>query len=253
MANMDTVLIVSPGYIDAVKSCLSRYTNFCIAGYSSVKRAIDSLYHIPGSDILGVAYLNDEILDEDVNDIRLLVNKVNILYQDIVSETKPELKRPFIFLMSSKSGGDKASADYVRSILDDVGTNNLDIGYYNYDIVTDIVIKMHMFGTILLKRRPFESFRPEIKETFNNSKCLSINLPFDEKFVDIYSPLTIIEIDEYMQKYQKEHTLLLIRSYMYNRLDTLMEEIMKNLNAMSYVDRIPYDCILRNLDLIERC
>lgn len=254
---MDTILVISPGYLDAVKSCLSRYTNFCIAGYSDVSRAIEALHHISGADILGVAYLNDNIREEDSQGLRLLMNKVNIIFQDVLDKDRKNITVPFLYLLSTKTGGSTASSEYIRSLTKEVGINNLKIGYYNFDIATDTLIKVHMFGTILLKRRPFEVTHPEIPETFNNTNHLQVELPFEQKYIDIYEPLSFIEVDDFMVKYSKDRVLCLIRSYLYSRRDNpqasdqIMGDISKALNNMEFRERIPYDSVLRNIDLLK--
>jgi hypothetical protein len=173
------------------------------------------------------------------------------MFQDIVDTEKQETKIPFLFLMSTKTGGQNASSSYLRSILEDAGTHNLQIGYYNYDIMTDVVIKTQMFGTILLRRRPFEVEKPQIHETFNNTNRLSIKLPFEKKFIDIYEPLTYLEADEFFQMYPNERVLCSIRTYMYQRADRIMDEIQAALSNMSYAERIPYDTVIRNLDFVK--
>ena len=249
---MDTIIVLSPQYMDAILACLAKYSRFCIAGYSEPIKGIDALNSIPGSRIIGFSYLNDYIRENDVDVLRQLLYKANILFKGIVDKNIPESKIPFIFLLSTKLGGKKSSLSYVKTLIQDLNLDTISVGYYDYTMVTDVLIKVHLFGTILLKKRPFEVNTAEKYISSNKTSHLSINLPFDSKFIKIYDPLTFIEVDSFLKEYAEDTLLCMIRTYLYTKSDDLMREIISLIDNMSFEERVPYEMCLRNLNLIRR-
>lgn len=249
---MDTVIVLSPQYMDAVLACLGKYSRFCIAGYSEPKKGIEALSSIPGSKIIGFSYLNDFVRSEDIDILRRLLCQADMLFKGIVNNNISESKIPFIFLLSTKLGGKRASITYVKEIIQDLNLNFINVGYYDYAMVTDILIKVHMFGTILLKKRPFEITSVEDGISENKTSHLSIELPFHSKFIKIYDPLTFIEIDSFLKEYAEDKILCMIRTYLYTTSDKLMQEIISLIDKLPFEERVPYEMCLRNLDLIRR-
>ncbi|GHU53032.1 hypothetical protein AGMMS49975_10130 [Clostridia bacterium] len=250
MAERDIIMVCSPGYLDAVMSCITRYSGFWVSGYSEVSEGIADLKRIPGNNLLGVSYLNDSILAKDVNPLRELLNKLNIMYTDRV--TKDEEKLPFIFLLSAKLGGQRGTGAFVDSVLSGLNLDNIKIGYSNYSLVTDTLIKADMFGSILLRRRTFEKIETERESTENNQEHLHIELPFERKFLDLFAQLTFVEVDEFLKKYEDDELWCAIRRYMYDLTEENMNEIKRLRRGLSFDVAVPYDVCLRNLDLVER-
>ncbi len=249
---MDTVIVLSPQYMDAVLACLGKYSRFCIAGYSEPIKGIEALNSIPGSKIIGFSYLNDYIRSDDIDILRQLLYKANIMFKGVVDKNVPESKIPFIFLLSTKLGGKRSSLSYVKAMIQDLNLDTISVGYYDYSMVTDLLIKVHMFGTILLKKRPFEVKTEEKYISENKTSHLSIDLPFDSKFIKIYDPLTFVEVDTFLKDYSDDKLLCMIRTYLYTKSDDLMKEINFLIDNMSFEERVPYEMCLRNLDLVRR-
>lgn len=250
---MDTVIVLSPQYMDAILACLGKYSRFCIAGYSNPMKGIEALNSIPGSKIIGLSYLNDSIREEDVDVLRQLLYKADIIFRGVIDKNISKSKIPFIFLLSTKLGGKKSSLSYVKALIQDLNLNAISVGYYDYTMVTDLLIKVNLFGTILLKKRPFEvsAFKEDISE--NRTSHLSIDLPFESKFIKIYDPLTFIEVDPFFKDYADDIILCMIRTYLYKPSDELLKEIQFLIDGMPVEEKISYEMCLRNLELVRRC
>lgn len=244
---IDNIVVISPGYLDAVVSCISKYSTFSISGYSDVSIACKAIRHLPGYNYLGFAYLHDCIYKEDVESLRELLYKCNILYQGIVDQDDPTSRIPFIFLISKKLGGHLGTLDFLQHVLEDLELYNLRIGYLNYEYVTDLVIKTQMFGTILLQQRTFEVQPLESKDTKNCDNMLRIDLPFEESVLDLFSPLSFKEIDDYYTKYANEPVLLAIRNYLYEPSEELLTEISYLINKEEYLKQVLYRSCLENV------
>lgn len=250
MGEPDTIVVISPGYMNAVIACLSRYKQVLIAGYSDIEKGIRTLYRIPGSRIIGFCYLNDYIRAKDVNGLRQLLHKANILFEGVYDDAGS--KPPFLFLLSTNLGGKLGGLDYVKELTSNCSCSNLSIGYYNYQVVTDVLIKVQLFGTILLRSHPFEIQYQEKVLTRNNTKQLSLELPFDTKWIDVFSPLSFVEVDDFFQKYKEDKVICFIRTYFYTLSDSLLEAIYAEIKKFSGEDRIMYEACLRNFDLVRR-
>ena len=252
MARGDTIFVISPGYMDAISSCITRYRDFELQAYSSSVRALDGLERTPSYSYLGFSYLNNGILDQDYNNLRMIVNKVNIMYQGIVDPEDPASRIPFVFVLSPKEGGRNGTAEYVKAMLRDIDLTNVQLLYCEFNIMTDTIIKTQMFGTILLRNRDFEikSIVPNISK--NNEDSMVIDLPFGSKFLELFSELSLIEMDPYIQQYTREDPVLAnIRRYMYTKDPAMMTMVKRAISQMSVQQRIFYDCCLRNLQYME--
>jgi hypothetical protein len=252
MARDDTIFVISPGYLEAVSSCLTKYKDFVIQGYDSSEKALLDLERTPSYSYLGFCYVNDKIEDEDFENLRLLVNKINIMYQDLVDPENDRSRAAFLFILSSKEGKTKGTSDYVRNCLRGLDLSNVLIMFYDFKIMTDTIIKTQMFGTILLRRREFEIVQKAKEISENRTDSMIIELPFGKKFIDLFSELTFIEVDSFLTEYVGVDSVLCdMRRFMYLKDLGLLERIKREVGDLPLASRVFYECCLRNLDLVK--
>lgn len=236
----DNIMVVSPGYLDSVYSCISKYTDFSISGYSDIAVAINSLKYIPGHKYLGFAYLHDSIRGDDVDNLKYLLELINSMYQGIVNPEDDKTKVPFIFLLSKKLGGHNGSPEFLGNLLDEMVLDNLTIGFFNYEYVSDRVIKTQMFGSILLHRRPFEVKVKQDQISVNCDNNLKVDLPFTDEMLDLFSPLSFKEVDTFFKKHAHDKILCLMRSFCYDEDPKQLEELTRLLSNVDILSLIKY-------------
>lgn len=227
---LDNILIISPGYVDAILECMGTYSTFSISGYSDVRNACNGLGYIPGNRYLGFSYVNDKIRAQDVAPLLTFLHKLDVMYEGL------GVKVPFIFILSKHQGGQAGSYEHVRSILGSNEFRNISFGYYNFHYLSDKVIKRELFGTLLLNKRSVELVEAEILTAKNSPHSMNISLPFSADILGLFEPLTFIEVDNYLETHRGLSILCMLRRYQYNPDLALKAEIEDVISRMVDID-----------------
>ena len=247
----DTIFVISPGYFDAIKSCITKFQNFELQMYDTAEEALYGLDRTPSYSYLGFCYINSGIEEDDFDYLRTILNKINIMYLDLVDPEIAESRIPFLFIISSKEGKHLGSFSRLRQLLSDLDLFNISLLYYDYSIMTDTIIKGQMIGTILLNNRKFEVSEQQRTITSNRMDSVILKFPFEDKFIELFDSLSYIEVDEFIKKYSRIDPLLVdIRKFMYLKSEDLLDSINSRIQQIPLDLRVFYETCMRNLNLI---
>lgn len=246
----DNIMVISPGYVDAVLGCMSNYNTFTITGFSNSKFACESLDKIPGNKYLGFSYIGDNLVD--IVGLKQLLCKIDLMYDGLVGDNYED-KIPFIFLLSKKLGGKTGTYDYLKSTLTAETYNNIRFGYANFEYLSDKIIKRELFGTLLLNKRDLEAKPAELESVLNTDSSMCFKLPFSGEMLVLFEPLTFVERDEVLASFRNKPLLYALRMYQYTQDRTIYENIQHLIALEDPVNQIIYNtCLMHTVDTAVR-
>ena len=170
---LDTFMyVVSPDYLLPLVEESKDYS-FKVKGFSDCTRAYNNLITTNQSSILGYVLLYEEIPD-DCTDIVEFINFLNVI---------GDKKTTVLFSVKNSDGFDQ--------LLEYLEVDNIDFIYYvDFEVLTDLVIRRNLFGSILIKKfRPYKDIIKPLNmvTTYNDNKNLTPVLPSD--ILMILSPI----------------------------------------------------------------
>ena len=226
---MKTIFIISPWYLSQIFD-ESEDFSFTIQGYGSLRDANVGITRINSADLLGVAFVHDELPASDTKEykrLRTFLQKLNMM-----SDSKK-----MVFLLRGSSHG---LHQLIR------GLDNIRVFVSaEHAVLTDTLIRQNVFGSILLDNTPVY----DIKKQTDNEEDLGDPQSFRLKFEDFigHSYLDVVEnISKYdnsadtivndtiYQKYRdNNHLLALLRKKVilnsFNEKDTVLDTLLDKL------------------------
>lgn len=195
------IYLVTPDYMLAIIEESKGYS-FSIKAYSDAHTAYTKLAFTNQSSILGYLLVYEE-LPEILDD---LVNFINFL--NLVGS-----KDTVVLLAVNDPSG------LEDTLIPAIHTGNITFMYFTeYDVMTDLVIRKNLFGSLIIKKfQPYvESVElPKFVTTFNTNKNLVPVLP--EDILLIFEPIKILDTVEFTIKHD-----MVMKSYSNNALLSYM-------------------------------
>jgi hypothetical protein len=166
----------SPGYLKALKSCARGYS-FKIHGYSKIDDCIKGLPKVNALSYLGFCYLGGGV-PEDVNKF--------IKWVGMCSTLSSYKKKRLVVAVRDSSG--------MEELLRKCNTSNLEVYLLTFEILTDIIIRSEIFGTVLEGvYTPYEEEKdPLIVEVPAPLPLLKLEFPFPLEVLRCLSPVNAL-------------------------------------------------------------
>lgn len=167
----------SPKYLGALYEESKKY-NFNLQGYRIISKALDGLLKTNSMDIAGFCVVLTSLQDEDLDGLRTFIKRCD-LYSDPVNN----VKKRFVVALFDSSG--------IEQFLKSCGTKNLEFYLSEVKILTDVIVKREIFGTLLdgvftpYKGSKIQSSVIMPKEL----PLLKLNLPFPRDLLMAISPV----------------------------------------------------------------
>lgn len=217
--------VVSPDYLMPVIR-QSRDYSFKIKGFSDCKRAYNNLATTNQANILGYILLYEEVPDNSTD----LVEFINFL--NLIGD------KDTLVLLSFKD------TDGFEQLLSYLEVDNITFMYYNdFEVLTDLVIKRNLFGSILIRRfRPYKDIDEPLNlvTTYNQNSNVVPVLPKD--ILMILSP--IVKYDN------SQHTIdndVVIQSYK----DSIICYLRINRIKRQFGEEVDYEGMINRVNSVE--
>ena len=228
------IYLVTPDYMLAIIEESKDYS-FSIKAYSDEEMAYKNLAFTNQTSILGYLLVYEE-LPEDLTDLIIFINFLNLIGS----------KDTVVLLAVNDPSG---LEDY---LLPNLKTNNINFMYFTeYEIMTDLVIRHNLFGSIIINK--FDPYIenvniPNFVTSFNSNKNLVPVLPND--ILLIFNPiykLDTIEVTIKHDEVMKNHSDNSLVSYIrLNRIYAMFGKevdyggMLFRVNSASNIDKVLY-------------
>lgn len=232
--------VVSPDYLMPIIQQSKDYS-FRVKGFSDCSRAYNNLSCTNQVSILGYILVYDEI-PEDSTDIVEFINFLNLIGS-----------KDTIVLFSTR---DPDGFEQLRGYLE---VDNINFICYNdFEVLTDLVIRRNLFGSILIRKlRPYmdEDVPLNIVASYNCNSNIVPVLPRD--ILMILSP--IVKYDNSKHTCDNDAVLMatddpLIKYFRINRIKKLFDEsvdisgMINRINSVDGVDVVLYTTIANMIE-----
>lgn len=231
--------VVSPEYLMPIVEQSKDYS-FKVKGFSDCTRAYNNLAGTNQANILGYILVYEEVPDNST-DLVEFINFVNLI------GTKDT-----IVLVAFRD------IDGFEQLMDFLELDNITFMYYNdFEVLTDLVIRRNLFGSILVRKfRPYRDIDEPLNlvTTYNQNSNIVPVLPKD--ILVILSPIIkydnsqhTIDNDVVVESY-KDSIICYLRI---NRIKRMFDEevdfdgMMSRINNMEGIDKVLYSTVVNML------
>lgn len=168
---MDVIFTVSPDYLNAIEEETRKYS-FGIQGYRDIEIALESLHFSNSKDILGFAYVSDEL--PDIKLMRRFIRKIDL------TVTKPT---KLVLAVRNKESFEEFKLQYR-------GSKVIIEAITGFEVLTDIIINNSIVGTILKTRyKPYLDDMPDNTRVFPPVDYLKYTKVIDKRLLNIITPV----------------------------------------------------------------
>ena len=231
------VYLVTPDYMLAIIEESKGYS-FSIKAYSDAKMAYNKLAFTNQSSVLGYLLVYEE-LPEILDDIVNFINFLNLVGS----------KDTIVLLAVNDPDG------LEDTLFPALHTDNITFLYLTeYEVMTDLVIRRNLFGSIIIKKfKPYTERveLPNYVTSFNSNKNLVPVLP--EDILLIFEPIKILDTVEFTIKHDtvmknySENTLLcyirLNRIYAHSGMEVDYDGMISRIRESSNIDKVLYEVV----------
>ena len=197
---MDVIFTVSPDYLETLEEETRKYS-FGIQGYRDIEIAMESLHLSNSKDILGFAYVGDELPD-----VRLMKKFIRKIDLTITQPTK------LILVVRSQESFDEFREAYR-------GSKVIIEAMTGFEVLTDIIINNSIVGTILKTRyKTYLDDMPDNTRVFPPSEHLKYTKVIDKRLLGIIREVRMLNSIEDTVRFDEVLSRLTNKEGMYYRL-----------------------------------
>lgn len=168
---MEVLFTVSPDYLDTLERETKKYT-FALQGYRDIEVAIESLHLSNAKDILGFAYVADELPDYKL--MHKFIKKIDLT---ITQPTK------LILAIRDQESFEEFKENYR-------GSKVIIEAISGFEVLNDIIINNSVVGTIIKTRyTPYLDDMQKPERLFPARKYLSYTKVIDKRLLRIIEPV----------------------------------------------------------------
>ena len=197
---MDVIFTVSPDYLNILEEETRKYS-FGIQGYRDIEVAMESLYLSNSKDILGFAYVADELPDPKL--MRKFIRKIDL------TVTRPT---KLILAIRNQESFEEFRQSYrgSRVIIESIT---------GFEVLTDLIINNSIIGTILKTRyKPYLDDMPDNTRVFPTTDHLKYTKVIDKRLLGIIRGVRLLTSVEDTIKFDEVLSRLTNKEGLYYKL-----------------------------------